>query len=149
MSDYSLDWRGDDVKRMVEENIAKAMGEFGLTVEGEAKSELQKGHGVETGTLRRSIHTAKAGYDWSKDGVGLEHPRPLPIGPVGPNRGDSEVTPTASSGKLTIEVGSGLVYAMAVHQGHHGFQGYHYLTNALNKAQGKLDGILAKYKVQR
>lgn len=141
MSDYSLDWRGDDVKRMVEENIAKAMGEFGLTVEGEAKRELRKGHGVLTGTLRRSIHTATSGYDWSGDDV--------EPGAGSPERGGSEVTPTASSGKLTIEVGSGLVYAMAVHQGHHGFQGYHYLTNALNKAQGKLDGILAKYKVQR
>lgn len=144
MSDYSLDWRGDDVKRVVEENMAKAMAEYGLTVEGEAKKELRKGHGVLTGTLRRSIHTALSGYDWSGDDV--------EPGAGSPERGGSEVTPSASSGKLTVEVGSGLIYALAVHQRlkpHGDFTGYHYLTNGQKKAQSKLNSILAKHKVQR
>lgn len=136
-----LDWRGDDAKRQVMENVSKAFGEFGLEVEGESKRELRRGHGVESGTLRRSIHAAEAGYDWGGDDV--------EPGAGSPERGGSEVKPDVSSDQLTIEVGSGLKYAMPVHQGHHSFAGYHYLTNGLKKAQAKLDSILAKYKVQR
>lgn len=136
-----LDWRGDEVKRTVMQNMAKALGEFGLTVEGEAKRELRRGHGVETGTLRRSIHTAMPGYDWGSDDV-------TPA-PGTPERGGSQTNAAENNDQLTVEVGSGLKYAMAVHQGHHNFQGYHFLANGLKKAQGKLQSILAKYKVQR
>lgn len=136
-----LDWRGDDAKRLVMDNVSKAWGEFSLEVEGESKRELRREHGVESGTLRRSIHAAEAGYDWGSDDV--------EPGPGTPERGGTEVKPEASSDQLTVEVGSGLAYALPVHQGHHNFQGYHYLTNGLKKAQAKLDSILAKYKVQR
>lgn len=137
----SLNWLGDEVKRQVIENASKAMGEFGLTVEGESKKELRKGHGVETGTLRRSIHTAQAGYDWGSDDVVADK--------SSPELGNRQVNAVESSDQITVEVGSGLNYALPVHQGHHGFQGYHFLTNGLKKAEGKLQSILAKYKVQR
>lgn len=139
MSDFTLNWQGDEAKRQVLENVAAAMAEFGLTVEGESKKELRKGHGVLTGTLRRSIHTALPGYDWGGDDVEPSN--------GSPERGGEMAIP--ESDNVTVQVGSGLSYAMAVHQGHHSFQGYHYLTNGLNKAKGKLAGILARHKVQR
>ncbi len=141
MDDYRLDWRGDELKRTMMENGGKIITEFGLTVEGEGKRELRKGHGLETGTLRRSIHIALPGYDWSGDDV-----QP---GQGSPERGGQSVNPQGSGGKVTIEVGSGLKYALPVHQGHHSFIGYHYLTIGLKKAQAKLGSILAKYRVQR
>jgi hypothetical protein len=140
MADFHLNWKGDEVKRTIEENGAKIMAEFGLTVEAEAKKELRRGHGVKTGTLRRSIHTAASGYDWGGDDVEPSA--------GAPERGGQAATPEAGD-KLTVEVGSGMVYAMAVHQGHHSFSGYHYLTNGLKKAQGKLAAILARHKVTR
>lgn len=136
-----LDWRGDDVKRQVAENVAKAWSEFCLEVEGESKHELRRNHGVESGTLRRSIHVSEAGYDWSSD-----HVEP---GTGSPERGGVQIKPELSNGVITSEVGSGMNYAMPVHQGHHTFQGFHYMTNGLKKAKTKLDSILAKYKVQR
>ncbi len=141
MSDFRLDWRGDELKRTMQENGAKIISEFGLTVEGESKKELRKGHGVITGTLRRSIHTALPGYDWGGDDV-------EPSGSA-PERGGEQVMPEADGDQVTVQVGSGLKYALPVHQGHHSFSGYHYLTNGLKKAQGKLQSIIAKYKVQR
>ena len=138
MPNLRLDWKGEDLKRTIQINGAKIISEFALTVEAEAKKELRKGHGVLTGTLRRSIHTALPGYDWSGDDV-------EPSGSA-PERGGEQVVP---EGNLTVQVGSGLVYAMAVHQGHHNFSGYHYLTDGLKKAQDKLSSILAKYKVTR
>jgi len=87
MGDYHLDWRGDEAKRMVMQNVANAWGEFGLEVEGESKRELRREHGVETGTLRRSIHVAEAGYDWSGDDVEPSK--------SSPERGESLVTPDA------------------------------------------------------
>lgn len=141
MADYTLDWKGDELKRTIQENGAKIVAEFALTVEGEAKKELRKGHGVLTGTLRRSIHTALPGYDWGGDNVEPSA--------SSPERGNAQVAPDANNQQVTIEVGSGLVYAMSVHQGHHSFAGYHYLTNGLNKAKVKLASIIARYKVQR
>jgi hypothetical protein len=142
MSDgYSLNWKGDEVKRQVIENSAKAMSEFGLRVEAESKKQLKRGHGVMTGTLRRSIHSAQPGYDWAGDDVE-------------PSKGTSElggqqVSLEPDGDQVTVEVGSGLVYAMAVHQGHDYWTGYHYLTIGLAFAKDKLDSILRKYKVQR
>ena len=117
MADFELNWKGDEVLRTTKENAAKIIAEFALTVEGESKKELRKGHGVLTGTLRRSIHTA------------------LPD--------------ASSSDQLTVEVGSGLDYAMAVHQGHHNFSGYHYLTIGLKKAKEKMQSIIARHQVKR
>jgi len=113
-----LDWRGDDVKRLVKENVARAMAEFALTAEAESKKELGRGHGVITGTLRRSIHAALPGYDWGSDDV--------EPGAGSPEQGGSEVLPDVSSDQLTVAIGSGLKYAMAVHQRkepHGGFTG--------------------------
>lgn len=141
MGDFRLDWRGDEVKREVMQNTASAWGEFGLEVEGESKRELRRGHGVESGTLRRSIHVAETGYDWSGDDV--------EPGKSSPERGGALVTPDVNGDALSLSVGSGLKYAMPVHQGHHSFQGYHYLTNGLKKAKAKLDAILRRHRLQR
>jgi len=148
MSDFTLNWQGDNVKRQVMENIAKAVGEFGLTVEGEAKRELRKGHGVLTGTLRRSIHTAMPGYDWAGDDDQSGN---------GPERGGQLIEGAIDDSAITVQVGSGLVYAMAINQGwpegykkmHGSFVGYHFMNEGLKKAKPKLPSILAKYKVQR
>lgn len=138
---YELDWRGDEVKQIVLEHGAEIIAEFGLTVEGESKKELSKGHGVETGTARRSIHTALPGYDWGGDDVEPSN--------SSPERGDAQVVPDINGSKLTIEVGSGLKYALPLHQGHHNFSGYHFLTNGLNKAKENLASIIARHKVQK
>lgn len=145
---YNLTWRGDEVKRALMENVARAWGEFGLEVEGESKRELRRKNketgtkqGVATGTLRRSIHVADVGYDWGGDDV-----EPAP---GTPERGAVQVDPPVDADKITLQVGSGLKYAMPVHQGHHSFQGYHYLTNGLKKAKAKLDAILRRHRLQR
>jgi len=140
MADVKLNWKGDELKRTMQVNGAKIISEFGLTVEAEAKKELRRGHGVETGTLRRSIHTALSGYDWGGDDVEPSQ--------GAPERGGTAAMPEQSN-QLTVQVGSGLVYAMAVHQGHHNFSGYHYLTNGLTKAKNRLASIISKYKVTR
>lgn len=141
MADFTLNWTGDEAKRQVIDNVAQAWNEFTLEVEGEAKRELRRGHGVETGTLRRSIHVAQPGYDWGGDDVEPSS--------SSPELGGSVVEPSVSSNAIISQVGSGLKYALPVHQGHHTFQGYHFLTNGLNKAKGKLNSILMKHKVQR
>ena len=144
----SLNWKGDEVKRTAIQNARRAMGEFGLTVEGESKKELRKGHGVITGTLRRSIHTALPGYDWNGDDVQSDN---------GPERGGQLIDAMQDGDQVTVQVGSGLVYAMAINQGwtsgykkmKGSFTGYHYINNGLKKAKEKLQTILAKYQVKR
>lgn len=152
----SLDWKGDELKVEMRRRMAEALGQFALVVEGESKKELTKGsrpsgkrkhragqggHGVVTGTLRRSIHTAAPGYEWSSDDVEPSNSTP--------ERGKQNVKGVEDGTQITVEVGSGLSYALPVHQGHHTFEGYHFLTNGLERAKGQLGNILAKFKVER
>lgn len=132
-------WRGREVSQEVAERVAKALGEFGLRVEAHSKKELRRGHGVLTGTLRRSIHTAMPGYTWQNDDV--------PPSKASPERGGNAASGAVKNDRVTVEVGSGLIYALAVHQGHHSFEGYHYLTNGLAKAKPELPAVLRKWKL--
>ena len=132
-------WRGKEVSAEVAANVAGALGEFALRAEGHAKKELRKGHGVITGTLRRSIHVAEPGYAWSGDDV--------KAGAGSPERGGQKVKGQVQRGRMTVQLGSGLVYALAVHQGHHSFDGYHYLTIGVDKARGELGDVLRKWKI--
>lgn len=132
-------WRGAEVSQEVAERVAKALGEFGLRAEAHSKKELRRGHGVLTGTLRRSIHTATPGYTWQNDDV--------PPSKVSPERGGRTVEGAVKNDRITVQLGSGLVYALAVHQGHHSFEGYHYLTNGIDKARPELPAVLRKYKL--
>ena len=134
-------WNGDAIGKAVGQNVAAALGEFGLRVEAHSKKELEHGHGVETGTLRRSIHTAQGGYNWSADNVEPSTETP--------ERGNQQIEAAIKSSKITIQVGSGMVYALAVHQGHHSFDGYHYLTNGLEKAKPELSAVLKKYALKK
>lgn len=128
MTRWRLEWRGKETaERVINEVLLPAMTEFGLAVEGAAKQELYPGHGVVTGTLRRSIHAASPGHKW-----------------VG-NTGGPSGTAAVVGGEVSIEVGSGLEYARAVHDGHGSFQGYHYLTRGLEAVRGRLRDLLEKY----
>ena len=129
-----LTWRGPQVAaEVMRDVVGPAMAEIGLRVEGEAKHELRKGHGVLTGTLRRSIHAAGANYAYSGDNV--------EPGAGTPERGGSQ--PPAAE---TVTVGSGMRYALWVHQGHGSFGGYHYLTNAVDKVRPLVPGILRRLR---
>lgn len=134
-------WRGKEVSEAVAQNAAKALGKFGLVAEGFAKHELRRpDHGVLTGTLRRSIHTAQAGYNWSNDNI--------EPGPGTPERGGRNIEASVNGKKITIQLGSGLNYALPVHQGHHSFAGYHYLTNGVEKAKPQMNQILKEFQLK-
>ena len=105
-------------------------------METEAKKELKYKHGVKTGTLRRSIHTAEPDFGWTGDDV-----EPAPNSP---ERGGSFTRAVRGLRGIVIAVGSGMSYAMAVHQGHHSFDGYHFITNGLERAKNKLKKIIEK-----
>lgn len=135
-----LKWRGPEVVKAVANNVAKAFGKFSLRVVGHSMKELERGHGVETGTLRRSIHAAQPGYNWGADDV-----KPSP---QSPNRNGMKFDAVINGKKITIQVGSGLKYALPVHQGHHSFAGYHYLTNGLEKAKPELAQDLETYRLK-
>lgn len=134
-------WRGKEIAQAVSENMAKALGKFGLRVEGYSKKELRKpNHGVKSGTLRRSIHTAQPGYNWSGDDI--------EPGPGTPERGKQTFIAMIDGKRIIIQVGSGMNYALPVHQGHHSFEGYHYMTNGFEKAKPELAQVLKEYRLK-
>lgn len=139
LGNVRLDWRGDQVIADVRRNMAQAMGEIGLRVEAESKKELYKGHGVLTGTLRRSIHAAQPGYSWASDDV-------APAAGT-PERGGQMALGITMSDAIVVQVGSGLNYALPVHQGFGGFEGYHYLRNGVRNVKPQIPAVLEKHKV--
>lgn len=145
---YRLDWLGDVVYEDAMRLLSEAWGQVGLAVEGEAKKELYKGHGVVTGTLRRSIHTAKPGYSWSGDNV-----EPTPNTP---ERGGKQVVAENNGTEVRLEVGSGMNYAAAIEfgfsvaveyamKGIKNFEGYRYMRIGLDKVKPRIPDILSSY----
>lgn len=145
---FRLNWKGPQVLVQSEKQMCEIMGEFALVAEGESKKELSKGHGVVTGTLRRSIHAASPDHDFSADNVESST--------GSPERGNKKVLGKRVGDKIMVLLGSGMSYAMAIHQGWNWqkngligvFAGYHYLTNGLEKAKGKMDSIIARHQVK-
>lgn len=133
----SLNWKGAAVTEAVAQAAAEAVTEIGLRVEGAAKRKLSKGHGVVTGTLRRSIHTATPGYDWRGDDTEPSE--------GSPELGGDEAEAKDDGNRIAVQTGSGLEYALAVHQGHDGFEGYHFLTEALEEVKGEVVEVLRRH----
>jgi hypothetical protein len=89
---------------------------------------------VITGTLRRSIHTAEPGYNWSSDDGASE-------------LGGQKVDASINGSRIVVQLGSGLKYSLPVHQGHHSFEGYHFLTIGVDKAKKELPEVLKRHKL--
>lgn len=126
-----LVWRGAEVLRQAETLMGEALGSVALEIESEAKRELYPGHGVDTGTLQRSIHVATPGYNWAGDNVKPSE--------RSPERGGRRVN------GLVLIVGSGMDYALAVHQGSGNRDGYHFLTNASDRVMPRALRIIQNY----
>jgi hypothetical protein len=127
-------WQPEKVVKEKMTRLAKVYGRFGLVVEGYAKKELRRGHGVLTGTLRRSIHTAGPEYNFGADNVAPA--------PNAPERGGQVVEAGMQGNKLSLLVGSGMVYALKIHNGFGGFPGYHYITQGLKRAKPELKPMI-------
>ena len=117
-------WLGKQVEALAKERASLALAEIGIRAEKYAKDELYPGHGYLTGTLQRSIHLAQPDYNWWKDDVEPSS--------TTPERGGKYVYPTFYRGRARLLLGSGMHYAIYVHQGHRSFGGYHFITKALS-----------------
>ena len=138
---WRMNWRGAEVVKATSEQAIEIMSDVGLAAEGNSKRELTKGHGVLTGHLRRSVHVAQPGYAWANDAGGTGE------------RGGSRVRAERRGSKLVVELGSGLEYAMAIHQGwsnggglRGSFSGYHYLINGVDKTRPQVPTIIVRWK---
>jgi len=146
---FQLNWRGPQVAAAVNSQVvAPLLGEIGLAVEREGKLQLYAGHGLISGALRSSIHTAEPGYNWNADNVDSLR--------GAPQRGGKLVAAAQQLGKLVVQVGSGMVYAMAIHQGwpqgypglRGSFAGYHYLTNAVERVRPLVASMAARHRLK-
>ena len=139
MAKFRLQWRGAETKAMVAKAVIGGLNEFHLEVEREAKAILQPGAGVVTGTLRRSVHAGAPSYGWESDDV--------PPSPTSTERGGTGGLPEKQGNMVVGTIGSGLVYALAVHDGHcySAFPGYYYIERGYEKVQHKLPEKLQKH----
>jgi hypothetical protein len=65
-----------------------------------------------------------------------------------PERGGQKVDALVDGSKITIQLGSGLGYALPLHQGHHGFQGYHFITIGIEKTKPELPAVLKRHQLR-
>jgi len=136
---YKLNWKGEEVKKIIGTMMENIVSDLGHAAAGNAMKELTKGHGVVTATLQRSIHAAPPGYGWNSD-VGS-----------GFNVGGKKIVAIRRGSRVSVEVGSGLEYAMAIHQGWNNsnglrgtFEGYHFLTIGVEKTRAQVPVIIRR-----
>lgn len=127
----ALKWKGDEVQKQVIAAIVDGVTEFGLTHETEAKRELTPGHGVLSGTLRRSIHAASPDYNFGGDD--------LPPTPNSPERSGAGLDVQQRGIRVAVTVGSGMVYARYIENL------YSYMVNSHQRIIGKLPEIIRKH----
>ena len=127
----ALNWKGAETRAKVVAAIVSGLGEFGLKHETAAKGQLQPGHGVLTGTLRRSIHSAATQYDFAGDD--------LPPTTTSPDRGGQEVVLQEEGGRVTVVVGSGMIYARKMEEL------YGYMQNSHNQILPQLIPTIEKH----
>lgn len=130
MPKYTLNWKGDACREQVVAAIVSGLNEFGLRHETASKGQLSPGHGVLTGTLRRSIHAAAPGYAWAGDDVNPSSSSPERGGQAGA---------TEEAGRVVVAVGSGMSYARIIEER------YGYVEQGHNAVKGQLLGIIAAH----
>lgn len=104
----ALKWNGAETREQVVAAVVDGLQEFGLKHETAAKAQLEPGHGVLSGTLRRSIHSAGPEYDFAGDDT-------TPAADT-PERGGQAADLHEEGGKVTVVVGSGMVYALKIEE---------------------------------
>lgn len=145
---FRLDWRGLELDRRVAAGLGTGLTEIGLRIEAKAKARLKPseqvddewveggGHGKRTGTLQRSIHNARLGYDWGSDNVEPSE--------SSPERGGQGVPPIEEADALWIEVGSGLEYAMPVHENHYDPDVVQFILQAVDDVKPHVPAIIKR-----
>lgn len=123
----TLNWRGAQIRAQIVEALTDGLTEVGLRVESAAKRRLSPGHGVLTGTLRRSIHAAGPDYNFAGDNVA-----PSAGSPERGGSGQAEVT----GNKVVVEVGTGMVYGGII-EGYYG-----YMQGGFDEVQPHIISIL-------
>ena len=126
----SLKWNGQ-LEHALENKLGAALTQFGLRVEARAKNRLRPsqqdgegrfvrggGHGKRTGTLQRSIHVAGPTHSFRNDSGA---------------QGGQDVRPEKQGQRLMIAVGSGLDYALVVHQTHYDPEVFHFITKSVEE----------------
>lgn len=135
MTDYRLDWRGDDVRREAVNAIYGAVLELGGRWEAAAKGSVRPGRGVLTGTYRRSLHYARPDYDFASDDV--------PPSPGSPERSGHGGGPEVRGDKISILLGSGLNYARKLEAL------YGVVVGAFDQVRGQFLDILERHAKKR
>ena len=129
---FRLTWKGAEARGRVVKAVIAGLNEFHLGVETQAKGILFfPGGGVLTGTLRRSIHAAAPTYSYGADDVAPTS--------SSPERGGTGGMPQEQGGKVSGSIGSGLSYAMPIHNL------FAYITRGYEKHEHELLPAIEKH----
>lgn len=122
------------MKRQIKDAMTEAYVDWHLIAEQSIKSELFPGHGYDTGTLNRSVHAEGDDYNWAGDNV--------PRTRSSPERGGKRFKPTVTKDKISGGIGSGMVYALAVHQGSKHRVGLRYIIIGVLEVQDRWSEVI-------
>jgi hypothetical protein len=125
-----LEWYGDQVAAELKTALAAGLAEWAELHERQAKGQLSPGRGYLTGRMQRSIHAAAPDHNWKGD---FKAP-----GRSAPELGNMGYKPAESGTKISVAVGSGLLYA-AIQEGR-----LQFVQRAHDQTIGQLPGELEK-----
>ena len=129
---FRLTWKGTATKAQAVRAVVAGLNEFHIGAEAPIKAVLYfPGHGVLTGTLRRSIHAAAPSYNFGSDDV-------LPTS-SSPERGGTGGGPEVQGDMVVGTIGSGLSYAAQIHDM------FQYITRGYENHQHELLPAIEKH----
>lgn len=133
-----LDWQGDRMKEQITAGLSEALVDWLLLAEQDAKGRLFRGHGEDTGSMKRGLHASPASYNFAADHAY----------PEGPERGGQRFTPERTEDRISAALGSGQGYAIYPHQGTRSMRALHYLTDAVENTKAVLvPTVVARMRV--
>ena len=134
----------EQAKQEIQQRARKALTAVGIQVSSLARTEIQKSPSrIDTGLLRNSITYALDGEGTAIGSYSADKASRY-SGKTPPSESYSGTTPKEPEGRQAVYVGTGVKYAIYVHEGTDRMAPNRFLKNAVENNQGEIRGIIQK-----
>lgn len=132
----------EEVKQELERRVRKALTAIGIQVSSLARMEIQKSPSrIDTGLLRNSITYALDGEGTAISSYSADKASRY-SGKTPPSGSYSGTTPKEPEGRQAVYIGTGVKYAIYVHEGTDRMDPNRFLKNAVENNQSEIISII-------
>ena len=132
----------EQAKQEIQQRARKALNAIGIQVSSLARMEIQKSPSrIDTGLLRNSITYALDGEGTAISSYSADKASRY-SGKTPPSESYSGTTPKEPEGRQAVYIGTGVKYAIYVHEGTDRMSPNRFLKNAVENNQGEIISII-------